>query len=110
MNKTSEAQLRANKKWNLKNREANLAYNRARHIYVKYGISIQERDAMYDAQQGLCAICGEHYDVLCVDHDHTTGRIRSLLCVHCNRNLGIVEADLSRVYDMIAYIDKHSTP
>lgn len=51
----------------------------------------------YD-QDGLCAICGEpnyiyrHGEVttrLFLDHNHTTGRFRGLLCHSCNVGLGM---------------------
>lgn len=50
---------------------------------------------MYTEQNESCAICGKHSSEfsrkLCVDHDHTTEKVRALLCVDCNRNVGVYE-------------------
>lgn len=50
------------------------------------------------AQRGKCAICQKpgHIgpgdgDQLCVDHCHETGRVRGLLCSHCNRGIGHIK-------------------
>lgn len=62
-----------------------------------YGIGLAEYDAMFAQQDGKCAICkqppGENVRAhwggkLCIDHDHTTGRIRGLLCNDCNLAVG----------------------
>lgn len=44
---------------------------------------------MFDSQGGKCAICSTDIDHSAhVDHCHTTNKIRSLLCGHCNKGLG----------------------
>lgn len=63
----------------------------------RYGLTIDEYDALFEAQGGLCAICGEP-DVtgrrVAVDHDHVTGRVRGLLCGRCNMFVGLIERGL----------------
>jgi hypothetical protein len=60
----------------------------------KYGLSREAFDALNTDQSGLCAIClsppgrGMSKKHLSVDHDHLTGRVRGLLCHHCNAALG----------------------
>lgn len=62
-------------------------------LNVAYGMTIGEYNNLYDAQNGLCACCGdpEYNKQLAVDHCHATGRVRALLCHQCNNNLGIYE-------------------
>lgn len=72
-----------------------------------YGITTDQYDALLAAQDNRCAICrvdtpggkGWH-----VDHDHTTGAVRGLLCGHCNLGLGHFDDDAERLRAAIAYI------
>lgn len=66
--------------------------NRARKLMVRYGITSEEYDHMLDMQDGRCAICrrSPRSKHLAVDHDHTTGHVRGLLCDRCNRILEMV--------------------
>jgi Recombination endonuclease VII len=58
----------------------------------RYGISMCEYDNRLAAQDGCCAICERHAELvgrpLAVDHDHAIGRVRWLLCDDCNFGLG----------------------
>ena len=60
----------------------------------KYGITLEQYEAMPEQQGGLCALCktprNERYGVLNVDHCHSTGRVRGLLCTPCNHALGVL--------------------
>lgn len=73
---------------------------RAQDLRRKFGITVEEYDAMLAVQNYVCGMCGRPEKVrrngrvlgLSVDHDHVTGEIRELLCVRCNQALGVVEA------------------
>ena len=61
----------------------------------KYGLTENDYNRMFQIQGGKCAICGTHQaslkSKLCVDHNHTTGKVRALLCAGCNTSLGHYE-------------------
>lgn len=61
----------------------------------KYGITADEYDDMHAAQRGCCYLCGNESIDLHVDHDHTTGAVRKLLCPYCNKSLGWLEGAMS---------------
>jgi hypothetical protein len=89
---------------------------RARELQRKYGITAQEYDSLLQAQNGVCAVCGNPEKItmykkvisLCVDHCHTTGKIRGLLCSACNKALGALEDSPERVEALLNYIQQHS--
>lgn len=90
----SSKKLASNAKWLLKNREKVRAYHWAYALKRFYGLSPAEYDAILARQNGVCAICfadgaGYGNGKLHVDHDHGTGKIRGLLCGHCNRGIGL---------------------
>lgn len=92
------------------------AYRREWRLKRVYGIDQQEYERMFEAQSGLCFICNGPPDGrrtyagrlhLHVDHDHTTGKIRSLLCGKCNRGLGEFKDDPDLMAKAIAYLKFH---
>jgi hypothetical protein len=77
--------------WASDNPDASARHKRSHHLRKKFGITIDEQDAILTAQGGRCAICRmELLDskTLHVDHDHATNRIRGVLCIRCNVGLG----------------------
>ena len=75
---------------------------------AKYGISRSEYEAMALNQKGLCAICKrEPLESLRVDHDHSTGKIRALLCATCNAGLGQFHDDPEIIASAIEYLNKY---
>jgi len=64
----------------------------------RFGISLEDYEAMLEKQNGVCAVCGNPETVidsrtneprsLAVDHCHTTKKVRGLLCMGCNQGLG----------------------
>lgn len=75
----------------------------------KYNITIEEYDSIFKEQDGVCAICGEPQlnQRLAIDHDHTTGRIRALLCIRCNTWLGQLEKNQELFKKFNEYLIKH---
>lgn len=80
--------------------------NRGYHL-VKHGLALEEFDAMFASQGGSCAIC-RAVKKLCVDHDHTTGKIRGLLCSHCNSALGMAKDSFQTLIRAADYIRRRS--
>lgn len=78
----------------------------------QYGIDLSDFNDLMTIQGGACAICG-HSDTSTpntfplVDHCHTTGKIRGLLCKPCNQGLGFFRDDKDRLFAAIAYLSKH---
>jgi hypothetical protein len=89
-------------------REAGRRDYRAEHLRWAFGITQADYVDMLDAQRGGCAICGARPvdgGHLHVDHDHSTGRIRGLLCFRCNNALGLLKDDRSRLQRAAEYVD-----
>ena len=124
-----EAQLACKKAYYLRHRDRMLEerrrYNRE-HPYDKtkaresswkfQGIKITHEEflQMAEAQNWCCAICGKHQDdqskELSVDHCHSTGQVRGLLCGNCNRGIGWLKDDLELLEKAIEYLRKeHET-
>lgn len=69
------------------------AHYRKSNLKRYYGLTPEAYDALFNAQGGVCAICGEPPGKrrLAVDHDHKTGLNRGLLCYVCNAALNKFE-------------------
>ncbi len=87
--------------------------NRKSHLKRQFGISLEDYDRMLKLQNGsrfLCARAPRPGISLHVDHDHTTGRVRSLLCFSCNNALGDFEDDPVRLRAAARYVESFELP
>lgn len=88
-----------------RNRHKHVDKRRERHFKAKYGLTMDQRSAMIEAQEGKCLICESPFRSrrsAHVDHCHTTGRVRGILCHVCNTKLGWFEANRGRIMDYLA--------
>lgn len=93
---------------------ATAVQNRRTHLWNSYGISEKEYWTMNTRQGSRCAICGQFetrrdHDsslYLSVDHDHRTGKIRGLLCNHCNTGLGSFRDNPARLRAAALYLEE----
>lgn len=89
------------------NAERQKASSRANHIKKRYGLTVEEYDAIL--AKG-CGICGEGATTrLVLDHCHTTDKVREALCNTCNVGLGSFRDDTSRLQAAVAYLERHAT-
>lgn len=75
--------------WKQRNLEKFKRYQFRKKLEERYGLSLDQYSEMLKNQGGCCKICGSPQKKrLAVDHCHTSGLVRGLLCDLCNRGLG----------------------
>lgn len=87
-------------------------------LKTRYGITLAEFEAMFVSQGGKCACCGDVVGdldsrgrrKLYVDHCHTTGVVRGLLCANCNSGIGQFKDSTERLRGAIAYLERAQQP
>jgi hypothetical protein len=52
-----------------------------------------------------CEACGDGVDLV-IDHNHTTGNYRGVLCNHCNKALGFARDNSERLRALASYLDE----
>jgi len=86
-------------------------YARSVALLSNYGITLQDYNNMFMEQEGSCWICGisqlELDKPLSVDHDHTTGKVRGLLCNNHNVALGLFKDNIELLEKAIKYLKKN---
>jgi hypothetical protein len=87
-----------------KEKEINEYDKISRQYQHMYGITYDTYQTMFAEQGGKCAICGKQTNRLLVDHCHTTGKIRGLLCPACNSGLGMFKDNIESLSTAIIYL------
>jgi hypothetical protein len=95
---------KAREKFKKKYHDNPLAH-REKHLKKKYGIDQNGYMQLFKKQNGKCAICQKTQSrAFDVDHCHSTGKVRGLLCTSCNRMLGHAHDDVSKLKAAIEYL------
>ena len=88
-----------------------LQCRRCQHYWRKYKIRVPDYNALLEKQRNRCAICGTTSKTtassaarFCIDHCHTTGKVRGLLCVNCNTGIGSLMEDVNLFSKALTYL------
>lgn len=83
--------------------------------YIKqYGLSLEHIETVLTIQEYCCELCKSRLDLdntrsglgLAVDHCHTSGIVRGLICNNCNRALGMIKENIQTLENMIKYLKR----
>jgi len=89
--------------------------NKGSRLRCTYGISVDEYEAMLRKQDNRCAICRRVFGTdkntkPHLDHDHSSGWVREIVCNTCNFGLGHFEDDIERLQRAVEYLISNATP
>ena len=100
--------------WNQKNQKKYLARQNRRtpeQLHRRrarlYGLTPEELHAKLEEAQGICQICKREAPQV-VDHCHTSGLVRGVICNKCNQALGLIEDNVEWLYSMAQYLQKYN--
>jgi len=92
--------------------KTNLEYRTRRKSYQiqrKYGLTENDILSMIKGQDNKCEICDKEFKsrrTTFIDHNHTTGKVRGLLCPKCNNLLSACYDNIDILKSAILYIEK----
>lgn len=98
--------------WRERNPDKCKVYKRTSDLRRAYGLSREEYESLLQAQNNTCAICGHAFKSskhTHVDHDHSTGAVRAILCLNCNRGLGAFSDNPLLLQKAHEYLVEHSS-
>jgi hypothetical protein len=104
------ARQKASRDYGAKHREERREWCRRHYhrFYIErqYGLTISQYNDLLVTQEYVCAICKRKplKHRLGVDHNHTTGSVRGLLCHSCNLSLGLANDDEKILVYSIEYL------
>lgn len=114
LEKNKQKELKRNQEYHSENRAKMRPRKRSEYLERTYGITQEVFNEKLKEQDFKCAICkGEdpksrkNMNNFSVDHDHTTGSVRGLLCTPCNLGIGNLQDSLKVLESAILYLKKH---
>ena len=108
--RNKERCLAKDHKWQEEHKEQKRKVSRSSHLKRKYNLTPAEFERMVALQDNKCAVCGDMFTGMpYVDHDHITGRVRGLLCIHCNTMIGHARDNSNILLNGIRYLEVNRT-
>jgi hypothetical protein len=70
-----------------------------------YGLTLDQFHAKYESQDFACAVCKTYLDLgdVHIDHNHSTGRARGLMCRGCNTGFGMFKESPDLLQAAVSY-------
>lgn len=78
----------------------------AQNVLRRYGITLEQWDALLIEQCGRCMICRDPMENPQVDHCHNSLVVRGLLCSACNTGIGLFREDPQRLEGAMLYLSR----
>jgi len=105
-------QKAATDRWRKKDPAKTRVFSR-KCLLKRRGLTVEQWDQKIADQGFVCAVClspdpGCPDNQFRIDHDHVTGRLRGLLCHHCNVALGHVRDDPARLLALATYLEMYN--
>lgn len=93
-----------------------LKVTRKSNLKRLYGLTEEDFESMLEAQNHKCKICNNNIyrnaksrkQKTCIDHCHTSGKVRGILCHRCNVSIGLMDDDPDRIEAMLNYLKNNS--
>lgn len=96
-------------------RNSKPGFHRSRNLRNRYGLTLDDLQAMVEQQDFACPICDMEISnileyktdrTVVVDHNHETGEVRGILCSKCNLMLGNARESTEILYKSIVYLSE----
>jgi hypothetical protein len=91
------------------NKPRKAKHYRSYRLKSEYGLSELRYQRLAKTQGWLCLICDDKPDVrgekLVIDHDHSTGEVRGLICRRCNTGLGYFRDNANFLRHAVHYLN-----
>ena len=81
--------------------------SKIQHYKKQYGFTTDQAETHLQNQYGECKIC-KRQSKLYVDHCHTSGKIRGLICNNCNTVIGHAKENATTLLNAIEYLKEHT--
>jgi hypothetical protein len=105
-------------RYNWRHPERIKATSKDYNIRTKYKITLADVRVKLKEQDNKCMICTKEINLdvdskdptrAYIDHDHTTNKVRDLLCARCNSLVGYIETSSDLIEKVLKYVEFHKT-